>query len=382
MSRAACADPQARETRRALRVAHLLPNMNAGGRERIVAQLCAHAPSHGIVPHVIAYDPDDAGDRLYANASYHPVDRRRDFARALDVLIAAERINVVHAHGHVAAALAASVARAVPVVVTLHIALGTGWRWAPAVAKGLRAAAAVTAVSHDLAARYRLLAGRRIAVIPPGVDLPAVQWGDRPPSQTFTIGVAARLHPIKRHRDAIAALDLLDAQEIPCRLAFAGQGPLERSLRRRARGRDVRFDGHIADMPSWLRGLDAFLLPSGHEGTPLALLEACAAGLPCIATRVGGIPAAVGDAALLVPPRRPTAIASAIRRLIEDPELRGALGTAARDRMALSPVSAMAEHYRAVYDRCLIEQAASGLSPPPAAFARWLPGPLRRASGV
>jgi len=127
---------------------------------------------------------------------------------------------------------------------------------------------------------------------------------------------------------------------------------MEARLRTWSDGHDVRFDGHVDDMAAWFASLDAFLLPSDHEGTPLALLEACAAGLPCIATRVGGIPAAVGDAALLVPRRNPQAIASAIDRLIASPELRANLGCAARSRAKNLSLDHALGQYRELYERC------------------------------
>lgn len=303
-----------------MKVAHLLPNMVTGGRERIVADLCANAAQRGIEARLIAYDPHGVGQRLACpGLRQHDVDRAGpDFARRLADCLDRERIDVLHAQGHIAAALARPVAGRVPVVTTLHIALGGGWRWLPDIVRGLRASQAITAVSADLARRYRPLAGQSIAVIAPGVDAarfrPTAREGAQEP---FTIGIAARLHPVKRHRDLIAAMHLLAARGVGCRLRIAGEGPLERDLRARSVGLDVRFDGHVEDMAAWLNGLDAFALVSDHEGTPLSLLEACSAGIPCIATDVGGIAAALGDAVRLVPRQRPAAIASAIESIAD-----------------------------------------------------------------
>jgi glycosyltransferase involved in cell wall biosynthesis len=331
-----------------LRVAHLLPNMVTGGRERIVADLCAHATALGIEPHLVCYDPGAEGRRIATvGVAEHPLDRRRpDFVKALGALIAAEGIDVLHCQGHVAAALAAPLAGTVRTVATLHIALGSGWRWAPAIAHGLRAAAKVTAVSADLARRYRLLAGHPIDVILPGVDLDrfAALPGPRPP-RPFTIGIAARLHPVKRHRDALAAARLLAGHGFPVRLVLAGQGPIEADLRRQSAGLDIHFDGDVDDMRPWFRGLDAFLLPSAHEGTPLALLEACASGLPCIATDVGGIRATFAGATVLVPPGRPRAIADAILSLASDPNSSAALGRDAAVLAGRHSAVIMAEAY-------------------------------------
>lgn len=334
-----------------IRVAHLLPNMVTGGRERIVADLCRHSVSIGVEPSLILHDPEATGRRIDAgDVPQHMLDRRRpDFGAALSDLLARERIDVLHAQGHVAAALAAPVIDAVPMVTSLHVALGGGWRWAPAIARGLRASRAVTAVSADLAHRFRRLAGRAIAVVPPGIDLSAFRPVDRPANAVFTVGIAARLHPVKRHRDAIEAVRLLQAKGMPIRLSIAGQGILEADLRVRAAGLDVAFAGDVADMPGWLAGLDAALLCSDHEGLPLALIEACAAGLPCIATAVGGIPDAFGDAVLTVPRRRPQAIAAAIGRLVADAALRGSLSGMAAERASRFSIGSMLGAYGAVY---------------------------------
>lgn len=338
-----------------LRVAHLLPNMMAGGRERIVAQLCDNAATMGIEPHLITYDPEERGHRFpVEGVPMHAIDRKRpDFVRALGDVLSANRIDVLHAQGHVSAAIAAPVGRKVPIIVTLHAALGSGWRWAPAIARGLRTASAITAVSSDLAARYRFLAGRPITTILPGIAIPPMRIAEPArPCTPFTIGIAARLHPVKRHRDAIAALAILRQQGVSCRLVLAGQGPMDAALRSLSDGDDVRFDGHVDDMAAWFASIDAFLLPSDHEGTPLALLEACAAGLPCIATRVGGIAAAVGDAALLVPRRNPHAIAAAINQLVPSPELRARLSCAARSRAEQLSLETMMVQYRDLYESC------------------------------
>jgi glycosyltransferase involved in cell wall biosynthesis len=333
-----------------LRVAHLVPNLVTGGRERMVADLCAKAAAIGIAPIVIAYDPEAPGRRIAVDAPVHPLDRTLpDFPARLAALLAGERIEVLHAQGHIPAALAAG--QTVPMVATLHVALGSGWRWLPAIRRGLRAARHVTAVSDDLARSFRWIAGRRIETVLPGIDLKRFTM-PRKPHEPFTLGIAARLHPVKRHGDAIAALRLLTVRGINCRLRIAGQGALEGELRAQAQGLDVRFDGDVADMPAWLAGLDAFLLPSDHEGTPLALLEAAASGLPCIATAVGGMPAALGDAALWVPRRRPEAIADAVETLITDPARQTALGATARERVQSFGLERSCTRYRALYAAC------------------------------
>ena len=84
----------------------------------------------------------------------------------------------------------------------------------------------------------------------------------------------------------------------------------------------VHFLGQRRDIPDLLAALDIFVLPSHSEGVSLALLEAMAAGLPVIATAVGGLPEVVtdGENGLLIPPKDPEALAAALARLLADPD--------------------------------------------------------------
>jgi glycosyltransferase involved in cell wall biosynthesis len=97
----------------------------------------------------------------------------------------------------------------------------------------------------------------------------------------------------------------------------------------------VVFTGMRSDVPSVLSAATVSVLPSLSEGLPNAILESMAAGLPVVATRVGGTPEAVQDGVtgLLVPPRDPAALVAALRAVIEDRELAARLGQAAKRRV-------------------------------------------------
>jgi glycosyltransferase involved in cell wall biosynthesis len=95
----------------------------------------------------------------------------------------------------------------------------------------------------------------------------------------------------------------------------------------------VRFDGWRSDLPAVYAGFDALALTSVNEGTPVAVIEAMAAGLPVVATAVGGVPDVVTDGrdGLLVAPGDEEAMAQAMLRLLRRADERRALGTAARE---------------------------------------------------
>lgn len=135
--------------------------------------------------------------------------------------------------------------------------------------------------------------------------------------------------------DVIGRLDGSD-----WRLLICGEGPLEGELRARLRelGAEDRAEllGYIPIHGGLLdryRAANAFLHVSLTEGMPQVLLEAFASGTPVVATAVGGVPEAAGDAALLVPPGDPDAAARALERLAADPELRRRLVTAGVERL-------------------------------------------------
>jgi len=152
-----------------------------------------------------------------------------------------------------------------------------------------------------------------------------------------------------------------------------GTGPEEerwqQEIRERKLGKLVRFLGYRRDVPALMRAADLFLLPSHAEGLPLALLEAMAAGLPVVATAVGGVPELVtpGETGLLVPPHSPAALAGAINLLAADESLRKKLGRAGKEMVEREyGWETMAAKTAALYERviCSSSRSSSPFSPP------------------
>ena len=118
-------------------------------------------------------------------------------------------------------------------------------------------------------------------------------------------------------------------------LVIVGEGPLEAELKSQAaRLRlDARFPGHRDDVPALLASAAVFVLPSAWEGQPLVLQEALRAGVPIVATRVGGTPELTGaDAALLVPAGDARRLADTVRSVLTDSALAARLRQAAAAR--------------------------------------------------
>lgn len=161
-----------------------------------------------------------------------------------------------------------------------------------------------------------------------------------PDPQAGVVLFLGRLWREKGILDLIEASAML-AQEFPeLRVVCAGDGDIP-SLRRRVA--ELRLERHLF-FPGWMDGpaknellarASIFVLPSYAEGLPIGVLEAMINGIPVVASKVGGIPDALGsEAGLLVPPGDPAALSAALARLLRDPELRRHMGSAGRRRAA------------------------------------------------
>ena len=107
----------------------------------------------------------------------------------------------------------------------------------------------------------------------------------------------------------------------------------------------------LAPMPGLLTKLDVAVGDKVEPGQPVAVMEAMAAGLPVVATAVGGVPEIVGDAAILVPPRDVQAMSEALRALAADPNRRIQLGERARFRAAQFDIRCMIDAYAALFQK-------------------------------
>ena len=169
--------------------------------------------------------------------------------------------------------------------------------------------------------------------------------------------------------DLLDALELLGPQALPLDLRIAGQleDDVARELAPRAarlaeRGIRVEAVGLRvgAEKGAELTRADVLVLPSPNEGQPIVLLEAMSAGLPIVSTTLPGIAHTVRDEreGLLVPPGDPAAIAAALERLAADPELRGRLGRAGRERYESSYTPEA--HFRAIAELVGAADSAGG----------------------
>ncbi|HBI44189.1 MAG TPA: glycosyl transferase group 1 [Planctomycetales bacterium] len=173
-----------------------------------------------------------------------------------------------------------------------------------------------------------------------------------------TIGAAANLRPVKGLDLLLDAAALLssDHPDLVCQIAGEGEmhGALEESARRHGLADRLHLLGSVADVPTFLSGLDIAVLPSRSEGMSNALLEYMAAGRPVVATAVGAAAELIDDGVhgLLVPPNDARKLAEAIDRLLKNPGLAKHMGDAARRRVRERySREAMVERFTDFYER-------------------------------
>jgi len=157
-----------------------------------------------------------------------------------------------------------------------------------------------------------------------------IKWGL--PQDVFTLGIVARLSPVKNHAMLFRAMVKLEQR---VHLVVVGDGPMRTELKELARelglSERVHFVGEIIARENLHHYFDVSILCSMSEGFPNSVIEAMAAARPVVATQVGGVLDALQDGitGLLVPVDDPSQLASAIQQLIDNPALRERLGKAA-----------------------------------------------------
>lgn len=225
----------------------------------------------------------------------------------------------------------------------------------------------------------------RISVIRNGIDLSrfrnhastgAVRLGLGLKASTPVVAVFSRLNRLKGIEYFLEAVALLAKRFDEVRFLIVGDSvsqayreELEARARALGLGERVAFTGFRVDVPELLAEVSVSVLPSLSEGLSNVVLEAMAAGVPVVATSVGGTPELLEDGVtgLLVPPRDPAALAQAIGSLLEDPARGRSIGQAGRQRVAERfSLEATLRQTEQLYERLLL-RAGEGLRVPVAA---------------
>lgn len=221
------------------------------------------------------------------------------------------------------------------------------------------------------------LPDRKIVIIgnglAPSAFAPAIPALDLS-SSVFRVGMIARMNtPSKNHRAFLQAATSVSRKFPGTEFILAGDGPLRPELEAEARtlglGARVRFLGDRRDIPAIMASMNVSVLPSASESLSNAILESMAAGVPVVASSVGGNPELVAnDRGILIPPGDAEALASAIECLLQNPTMRAELALNGRRFVESNfTVATMQKHHEELYAQLLKTKA-------------WRPSPRRSSS--
>jgi glycosyltransferase involved in cell wall biosynthesis len=278
-----------------------------------------------------------------------PISPVRDLLGLIELvrLLRRERPDIVHASSSKAGVLTRLAARFVGVPIRLFTVHGWSflaysgftsrlYRWADRLVRPLTTATICVSEGEQAAGlEAHTCVGERTVVIPNAVDVSAAPQSQHDRTTPMIVAVG-RLKAPKDFITLVRALSVLPPRSFDA--LIVGEGPdrrkLEQEIERLGLTPRVQLAGERSDVPELLARADVFVLSSESEGFPVSVLEAMAAGLPVVASRVGGVPEAVldGETGLLVRPRDPDELAAALESLIARPELRRRLGAAGRAR--------------------------------------------------
>lgn len=365
----------------ALDIAHVVENLDRGGLERMVIDLVAaqHAAGHRcrvaclFEPGALAHELAVLGIEVQACHKRGGLDTGA-LAR-LRVWLRAAPGAVVHthnanAHYHtVAAGLGLPLAR---IVNTRHGmgAARPGSRGEWLYRRSMRRTDAVAAVCEAARAQFAqqgVRPRRRLLAVPNGIRVETFsQASDERRAAlrnvlglapgTRIVGTVGRLNPVKDQATLLRAFARVHAGAADTVLVLVGDGALRGALQAQAAalgiGDAVRFLGDRSDVRQLLQGFDLFVLSSLSEGYSMALLEACASGLPIVATDVGGNREIVVDGrnGAIVAASDDAALADAIAALLREPARAAQMGQAGRDwALREASIATMAARYDALY---------------------------------
>ena len=292
------------------------------------------------------------------------------------------KYDVVHTHSSKAGILGRIAARMARVPVVIHTVHGWGFndqQWPLVRATYIRLERRCAALTDALVTVTPRDAERGLALgigwpnlystIRSGIDLTHFQSPTRPRGTVRAeLGLTERdrvVLSVMRLSPQKAPLDLIESaawliRKVPgARIVIAGDGPLRPAVA--ARRSALKLDSHVIltglrrDVPDLLGAADVLAIASLWEGLPRVIPQAMAAGLPIVATAIDGNTEVVvnGETGILVAPRDPAALASALAALLSDPARASAMGKAGRARVDEFDVHRMVDDIETLYARCL-----------------------------
>jgi glycosyltransferase involved in cell wall biosynthesis len=336
---------------RPLKILHIDPERNWGGGEAQVLGLLTYLTANGHHCQLLAHPEGLLFARCRSlNIETQPIVMRNDLdvrcVPRLRRLIGEISYDIVHFHTKRAHTLALWLPRGKrrpKYVVTRRMDYAEPRGWYTSLLYN-RCVDGVVAISQTIA-KVLASAGvntEKIRVICSGIDPRVFETSGRQRADfnnPIVVGCLGGLEERKGHRYLLEAAALLRAQGLKIRCKIGGDGPLraglEAEVERLDLGDEVHFMGFVTNTAQFLATTDVFAMPSLYEGLGVAVLEAMAAGKAVVATEVGGLTESVVDGVtgLLVQPRDPAGLASAIARLARSYSLAEGMGKHGRERV-------------------------------------------------
>jgi sugar transferase (PEP-CTERM/EpsH1 system associated) len=362
-------------------IAHVVLSLKVGGLERVVVDLVKGFRDSNYSCVVccletrgeIAADVDALGVPLYVFHKKDGLDLSTVFRLAR--FLREHKVAIVHTHNpgsHIYGLLAALLAR---VPVRVHTRHGRNFPhdkkrvWINRILSW--GTDVIVPVSDDaglVATNVERINPKKIHRIWNGIDINLYKPRHDPGEGPLVIGTVARLSPEKDQRTMLAAFHHVLAEIPDARLIVAGDGPCAVELHEEAAklglsGR-VEFLGQCSNVPEVLKRMSIFTLSSTTEGLSMTVLEAMAAGLPIVATDVGGNRELVQppECGLVVPARDPRALGQAYIELLLNPQRRAQMSAASRARVVqyLNLELTLAQ-YTKLYDQCMARKVGGRL---------------------
>jgi glycosyltransferase involved in cell wall biosynthesis len=367
-------------------VAQVVLTLDHGGLEYLAIQMSEHLQSRGIrSPIVVLTEGALVGEARRRGVDVFVMHKRKGFdvglIFALRRLLRSEGVQVLHSHNFAPLIYGSLAARlcGIGTVNTRHgrAALKTHpLIWA--------LTDRVVAVSEDARRelmRHNRIRADKVRVIINAIDLTRYKAEGPPqperrrelgiPAHVPLCGIVGRLSAEKDHRTLLLALDVLRKSGSLAHLVIVGGGPLEGELKSLVESlglsESVHFLGFRSDVAQLLPLFDVFVLSSTEEGISLTLIEAMAAGLPIVATRVGGNPEVVveGETGVLIEAGQPEALASALESLLGDPDRRTRMGLRGREVATQRfDIKRLIDEYQAIYTEIGPGHAETSAAPP------------------
>ena len=366
--------------KQSIKLMHIVLSLNTGGLERVVINLLKGMDQNVYnlylccleEPGILIHEAEKIGVKvLTLNKKKAGIDYKSIFnlAKALKEY----KIDIVHTHNpgsHFYGAIAGKIAKVPVIINTKHGRNPSYSRWNLIQKKLLSYITdKIVAVSEDarkMAIEIEKIPHRKVTTILNCIDIDKynVKVDKELKRQElgiskddFVIGIVARLSPEKDHNTLLDAFrHVLDKSGQNVKLVIVGDGILKEELKQKSRILSITdntiFLGERHDVPELLATFDLFVLPSLTEGISLTLLEAMSAGLPIVATNVGGNPEIVIDnkSGMIVPPQNINSMANAIIRIMSDKDTAKQMGLAGKIRaQERFSIEAMVSQYEQLY---------------------------------